>query len=134
MTNNPDDTRMGHNAAVRADMIKDAFNQLVTLNAGKTEIADQIKKIKTQITDDLDMKISHFNLAYKLYQLESKERDSMLDTVRECFNSLGAGDQLDWVVASEANSGKGSSVKLPSDQAPSEKDVINELGPYLGAG
>ncbi len=90
----------GHNAKIRKEIIASVCRDLTTLNAKKDEIAAEISDIKkTRIKDGLGMKISDFNVAMRLYNLEEDTRDEFLSTVRETFDALGVGDQLDWLEA-----------------------------------
>ena len=93
---------VGHNSNMRAQVINEAMAELTKLEGDRREVSEAIRSLKqTRIKGDLGMKIMDFNAAYRLYQLEGDDRAEMLDTIRETFEALGAGDQLDWVAASE---------------------------------
>lgn len=93
-----DHGKIGHNAKARAEIIRQTMVELDDLEAQRKSIGEDIRKLKaTKIKGDLGMKIGDFNIAYRLYQLESKDRDRLLDSVRECFDALEIGHQVDWV-------------------------------------
>lgn len=96
----------GHNSGVdpqkeqRAEAIRETCAELQRLLDERAAITEQMKSLRnTRIKGDLGMKISDFNVAFRLYQLEHEDRDSLLDTLRECFSALGVGDQLNWLDA-----------------------------------
>lgn len=83
--------------------------------------AERKAVIETRIVADLGMKKQHFATAYKLYQLDQGERDSLQDTIRECFAALGVGEQLNWLdAAAQAVTGlkrEGVEISVPHDEA-----------------
>lgn len=92
----------GHNSAPRKKIIRDACSEITSLEAERKAIGEQIRTIKTvKIKGELGLKIGDFNVALRLYQLEGADRDQLLDTVRETFEALGVGEQLDWITASQ---------------------------------
>lgn len=99
---NPEGATAGHNVGVRADVIRAACRDITALEAQRKKISEGIRSIKqTRIKGDLGMKIGDFNAALRLYQLEGDARAQLLATVRETFEALGCGEQLDWLKASE---------------------------------
>ncbi len=89
-----------HVVGNRNEVIRQACADIAALEAQRKSIGDQIKAIKQQrVKGDLGMKIGDFNAALRLYSLEGDARDQFFDTLRETFNALGAGQQLDWVDA-----------------------------------
>lgn len=88
----------GHNAKVRKETIVDVCRQLHTLEAERKGISEQINELKqTRIKGELNMKIADFNAAYRLYGLENADRDQFFDALRETFEALGVGGQLDFL-------------------------------------
>lgn len=84
----------------RAGMIRDACARLAALNAERRAVGEKIAELKNEvIKGKLGFKIADFNVAFRLYELEHENRDTAVDTLRECFAALGVGDQLDWVSA-----------------------------------
>lgn len=105
---NPSANRQ-HNASARRQVILDVCAELASLEARRREIGEQIAELKqTRIKGDLGMKISDFSAAYRLYRLDDEDRDQFIDTLRETFEALGVGGQLDWLSAA-VNYGAGDS-------------------------
>jgi uncharacterized protein (UPF0335 family) len=94
--------RGNNTVADRAATIRDTCQRVEKLDEEiKALQADRRGLIKDKIKGDLGMKIADFNIAYRMYQLEQEDRDTMVDTMRECFSALGLGDQLNWLDAAE---------------------------------
>ncbi len=84
----------------RDEVIRQACADIAALEAERKSIGDQIRAIKQQrVKGDLGMKVGDFNAVLRLYSLEGETRDRFFDTLRETFNALGIGQQLDWVDA-----------------------------------
>lgn len=99
---NPRGGNAGHNAASRAEVIRQACRDIAALEAERNSLSKDISDIKqTRIKAGLGMKISDFNIALRLHKLEGDDRSTCIDTVRECFKALGVGEQLDWVTATQ---------------------------------
>lgn len=91
-----------HNSGARRDTIKAVFRELQTIDDKSAEVNEERKKLlNTRVKGELGMKITDFRAAYRLYQLEDDGRDEMLDTLRECFDALGKGEQLDFLKVTE---------------------------------
>lgn len=89
-----------HNAGERAEIIRNACREITSLEAERQTIGEQIREIKqARIKGDLNMKIGDFNAALRLYKLEGEDRDQFFDSLRETFEALGVGAQLDFVDA-----------------------------------
>jgi len=100
--NEVSESTIGHNIKARAEIIQEVCRKVSELEAKRKQIGADISELKNKrIKGDLSMKIGDFNIAYRLYNLEGDARDELLDTVRETFNALGVGEQLDWLQASE---------------------------------
>ena len=93
----------GHNSSpARASAIREACRKITALQDKRATINAEISEIKNaDIKGALGMKIGDFSVALRLHQLEGADRDQLLDTVRETFEALGVGAQLDWITASE---------------------------------
>jgi hypothetical protein len=88
------------NSAARAETIRNACRQITELEGTRREASEAIRNVKkTLIKGDLDMKISDFNIALRLYQLEGEDRDQLFDTLKETFAALGQGQQLGFLDA-----------------------------------
>jgi len=91
-----------HNLTARKEQIKDVCRKLQNLTDERDGINADIRELKNSvIKGDLGMKLSDFNIAFRFYQLETDDRTQLLDTIQECFEALGVGDQLDFVKAME---------------------------------
>tara|TARA_Y100000310_G_C20568932_1_gene756971 strand:+ start:407 stop:754 length:348 start_codon:yes stop_codon:yes gene_type:complete len=92
----------GDNSNARKQTILEVCATLDDLDAQRKQISDKAREVKNKrIKGDLGMKISDFNIARRLYSLEGDHRDEMLDTIRETFDALGVGEQLDFIAAGE---------------------------------
>lgn len=105
----------GHNSQARAGLICEACRKITALQDKRAAINAEMSEIKnTDIKGALGMKVADFQIALRLYQLEGRDRDQLLDTVREIFNAQGVGEQLDWITASERAAAAGAE---PVDEA-----------------
>ncbi|MCP4548443.1 MAG: hypothetical protein GY835_18455, partial [bacterium] len=87
---------------VRKEIINAAIREISALESERKELSEQIRSIKNKkIKGDLNMKITDFNVAKRLYELEGDNRDELLSTIQETFDALGIGDQLDFIAAME---------------------------------
>lgn len=94
----PEEETRKHNAAARAATIRKVCAEVTALELECASIREEIRKIKqTKIKGDLGMKLSDFNAALRLYSLEDKDRDEYFDTLRETFEALQKGAQLDFL-------------------------------------
>lgn len=88
------------NSAVRAEIIREAHETISELERQAKGIKAEIKAvIETRIVAGLGMKKGDFALARKLVEIDQGERDSLQDTIRECFRALGIGEQSNWLDA-----------------------------------
>lgn len=95
-------TTAGHNSKVRADIIRSVCREVEDLEAKRDEINTEIRDIMhKRIKGDLGMKIGDFNAMRRVYSMEDERRDNYLDTLREGFEALGAGEQLDFLKVQE---------------------------------
>lgn len=84
----------------RAETIRDACKQITELEGERKSIGEAIRAVKqTLVKGDLGMKIGDFNAALRLYKLEGDDRAEFFDTLRETFEALGIGGQLDFINA-----------------------------------
>lgn len=91
----------------RADTIREVYAKLKRLYDERAELSEDITKYKSEvIKGQLGLKISDFMIGYRLYNLEDKDRDELLDTIHETFDALGRGEQLDWIKAAAGRTAK----------------------------
>ena len=87
-----------HNKGVRKDIILKAIRKIKALEKDRDAINEDIRSIKMkEIKGDLGMKIADFNAALRLYDLENEDRAEFFDTLRETFEAVGIGKQLDFL-------------------------------------
>ena len=92
----------GSNSEARGPQIKAACAKIVEFEEKIAALSGELKAFRQKaVKADLGMKIGDFNIALRLYKLEGDDRDQLLATVRETFEALGVGDQLNWVEAAE---------------------------------
>lgn len=97
-----DGGRPAVNSAARAEIIREVCETIAEFDRQIDAVkAERKAVIETRIVADLGMKKGDFALAYKLHEMSHDERDVLLDTMRECFSALGAGEQLNWLDAAE---------------------------------
>lgn len=82
-----------HRASNRAELIRKSVAEIAALQAEKATLNEQIAEIKGRVKSELGMKMADFSIAIRLHQLEHEDRDSAIDTIRECFEALGIGEQ-----------------------------------------
>lgn len=88
------------NSNSRHATIVNVIQRLAALDEERKSISDTIAAIKQkEIKGDLGMKISDFNVARRLYLLEGDDRRQMLATIKETFDALKIGEQLDFISA-----------------------------------
>lgn len=109
----------GHNSQARGEIIRKVGNEIDGLESQVAAIQAEIRTIKQKrVKGDLKMKIIDFNIARRMLSLEGADRDELLGTVREVFDAMGIGDQLDWVEAQDRLEAKA--------EPPSEQDKLDE--------
>lgn len=88
------------NSGARADIIRSAARYIADREAEIKTIREDITEYKQKyIKGDLGFKLSDWSTVYRVYKLETEERDALLDTIREGFAALGIGQSVDWVDA-----------------------------------
>jgi ribosome modulation factor len=93
-TDTPPEELRGAN---RRAIILHACQQITALEEERKAVGNRIKEVKGRIKAELGYKIADFNAALRLYQLEDEARDTFIDTLKETFEALGIGGQLDWI-------------------------------------
>lgn len=108
------------NSKARQDTIRMAVRELARMRAEVKALNAEINEfMATHIKGDLGFKIADWNAIYRVSQLETEDRDILLDTLREGFNALGIGGSVDWVAAAEKRpNGAGGPVQSPREAEP----------------
>ena len=97
-----DDASPPANSAARAEIIREACQTCEEFERQIDGLKAEIKAvIETRVVAGLGMKKRDFALARKLYAFDQSERDGTFDAIRECFNALGIGQQVNWLDAVE---------------------------------
>lgn len=107
----------GHNSALRAEAITATFNQALTIEKQITALtAKYLDPLKDQRTElwrklkaDTGIDSSDAKLFYKIFKREKladefddeADRERVFDNLREVYNALAAGEQLDFIAAIE---------------------------------
>lgn len=105
MAKNISEAGEGHNSNNRdpkylADQVRLLDKKLKPLEEQRTQINEQMKKVKHEFKAETGMAIADFLAARRLAQLEDEgERDQKKENLRTCYNALASGDQLDWIDA-----------------------------------
>ena len=73
-------------------VIKSAADRIMRLKSEKAEIQAQITEVKSEVKA-VGVKMTDFNAALRLYELEAEDRNESLDNLRICFQALGVGEQ-----------------------------------------
>ncbi len=84
----------------RSTTIVNVIKRLAVLDDERRALTAEINDIKQrEIKGELGMLITDFNIARRMYLLEGDDRRQMLATLRETFDALGVGEQLDFLSA-----------------------------------
>lgn len=85
-----------YDATARAALIQDAARRISNLEAEIKVLRENKAQIVAEIVKGkLGMKAADFKLALRAHKLEDDDRARYLDTLRECFQALGIGQQGD---------------------------------------
>ena len=102
---------IGSNSKERRAIVAEVVANTIRLKAQKAEIQAQITEERGRIKS-LGIKAIDFNVALRLYELEVEDRNSSLDSIRECCEALGMGETVDWVKVVE-NEATGTEQRAP---------------------
>lgn len=102
-----DGTKTAHDAKARKKIILETIKGAAEIEAKVAALNEQKRElIQSNIKGKLGMKIADFAAARRVYSLEQEDRDQFFDTLRETFEALGVGAQLDFLAATApANDG-----------------------------
>jgi hypothetical protein len=88
---------MGDNSKARHDIIREIKFGIDDVNSRMAILSEERKRLKGRIKADLGWKVSDFNFAVRLADLEEGERDDAIDVMREAFQALDIGVQLNFL-------------------------------------
>ena len=84
--------------AERAALIESTVREVALLESERKELGERIRALKSaNIKGRLGLKIGDFNAAFRVFNLEDDGRTAFLKTLRETFDALGVGEQLDFL-------------------------------------
>lgn len=81
-----------HNLGEQKKIIAEAALGIIRLKAERAAIQEAIGEQRAKVKA-LGIRMTDFNAALRLYELEADERDQSLDGLRLCFEALGLGEQ-----------------------------------------
>ena len=84
----------GHNVGDMKEAIKTAAAKVIDLKAKRAEINADILEAKAPLKA-LGIKMTDFNVALRLYELETEDRNESVDMLRVAFEALEIGGQGD---------------------------------------
>lgn len=113
---NPESASAQHNVGARRDRLNDSFDIVFNLEmqiAAAIEehvkpLRDKKNKEMRELRADLDMHGADIKPLYDLYKRkrlvdtfeDDDDRNKSLDSLRETYQALSEGGQLDWIIAS----------------------------------
>ena len=101
-----DTPRINHNAKARKEIIRNCAKELDRIEGEIKELQAEAATIRNEkIKGELGMKLADFAAIRRVYKLEGDDRATALDTMREVFEALCPGEQLDWVDAQQKGAG-----------------------------
>jgi len=92
---NPESAVDQHSVANRATVIRDAANAMADIRAKRKELNEHAAEVRKRVKD-MNIRTEAFDAAVRALETEQQQRDAYWDSMHECFNALGIGDQLDW--------------------------------------
>ena len=91
---------IGHNS--RPEKIRAICAELDQMEKDRDEQNEKIRTFRKQkIKNELGIKLGDFDAFRRVYGMEDDRRDEYLTALKEGFDALDAGDQLDWLAATE---------------------------------
>lgn len=83
---------IGHNSDEIKKIIQEVVEEIIGLKAKKAEIQAEITEARSRVKGQ-GIKMADFNVALRLAELETEDRNDALDGLRICFEALGIGEQ-----------------------------------------
>lgn len=85
-----------HNSQERQKIMREVAREIIALKGERSEISAQITEQRGRIKS-LDIQAAEFNVVLRYMELEAEDRNKGLDGLRECFEALMPGENLDWI-------------------------------------
>jgi hypothetical protein len=90
-----------HNSQERTKIMREVASAIISLKAERSEISAQITEQRGRVKS-LDIQAAEFNVVLRYMELEAEDRNKGLDGLRECFEALLPGENLDWITVTSA--------------------------------
>lgn len=94
------------NSAMRTDVLRECATHMRRIQSARAILNEDASGVRERLRNiNVDPKAWLFSL--RIIDMEdAAARDAFLDTVRETFDSMGEGGQLDWVKTQERHTGR----------------------------
>lgn len=83
-----------HNSGNLKELIQQCAREIEGIRDERAELNERARDIRTRV-DDAGISKPAFDYACRLYRMEQEARDSYMDSLKLCFDSLGIGGQGD---------------------------------------
>ena len=90
-----------HSLKSRTNIQQECATEMRRIKATRKELNEQAGDIRKRLRD-VDINVKAWEAALRISDMEDVEaRDAYMDGLRESFEALGVGQQMDWVAAQE---------------------------------
>lgn len=114
-----------HNKGARKEIILKTIRKVIDIEKKTAALnAEKSALLSTNIKGDLGMKIADFNAALRVYRLEGEDREEFFDTMRETFQALGIGKQMNFLDEMEKQAAK----ETPADHTINDPEEAVDAG------
>ncbi len=84
----------------RAELIRQFVDELRPLETEREEIAAKIREKRQEFKTATGIPLADLDAARRYADMEDEDaRDQKMQNLRDCFNALSSGGQLDWVAS-----------------------------------
>ncbi len=92
----------GHNSSANADIIKSVAGKMRDIQTKRKALSEQAAKQRERLKD-AGVEKHAFGLVLRIADLEDEAaRQNYMDSLAECWGTLGVGGSLDWITAIES--------------------------------
>ena len=90
-----------HNVKSRAVIMTECATEMRRIKTERKELNEQAGDIRKRLRD-VDINVKAWEAALRISDMDDVEaRDAYMDGLREAFEALGVGQQMDWIAAQE---------------------------------
>ena len=90
------------NSANRQALIRQLDKQLAPIEAEIEELKEKRKTLRHQFKIDAGMSLAEFDAGRRLAKIEDPDaRSEKVNNLKDVYNSLSEGEQLDWITAAQ---------------------------------